>query len=75
MLITGGGGGLGRLLALRLARLEAIVVLWDVNIKGKNLTKTDFAAVEQRITLDEGFVTASLPIDGRLKHVITKYIV
>ena len=35
ILITGGGGGLGRLLALRLARLNAIVVLWDVNIKGK----------------------------------------
>lgn len=30
-LVTGGGGGLGRLLALRLANLGAIVVVWDIN--------------------------------------------
>lgn len=34
VLVTGGGGGLGRLLAMRLAKLKAIVVLWDVNMKG-----------------------------------------
>lgn len=38
VLITGGGGGLGRLLALRLARLKAVIVLWDVNEKGKFLS-------------------------------------
>lgn len=36
VLITGGGGGLGRLVALRLARLKAVIVLWDVNEKGKS---------------------------------------
>ncbi|KAJ3646172.1 hypothetical protein Zmor_023770 [Zophobas morio] len=44
ILITGGGGGLGRLLALRLARLNAIVVLWDVNIK----------AVEETVEMVKG---------------------
>lgn len=36
-LITGGGGGLGRLLAIRLTRLGARVVLWDINQDG-NIT-------------------------------------
>ncbi|XP_058062591.1 short-chain dehydrogenase/reductase family 16C member 6 [Anopheles bellator] len=30
-LVTGGGGGLGRLLALRLIKLGAKVILWDIN--------------------------------------------
>ncbi|KAF2903620.1 hypothetical protein ILUMI_02567, partial [Ignelater luminosus] len=34
VLVTGGAGGIGRLVALRLAKLNAIVVLWDVNAKG-----------------------------------------
>lgn len=34
-LVTGGGGGLGRLLSLRLANLGAIVVVWDINEDGK----------------------------------------
>ncbi|EFN82867.1 short-chain dehydrogenase/reductase family 16C member 6 [Harpegnathos saltator] len=33
-LVTGGGGGLGRLLSLRLANLGAIVVVWDINESG-----------------------------------------
>lgn len=34
-LITGGGGGLGRLLALRLVRLGCKVILWDINQDGE----------------------------------------
>lgn len=34
-LVTGGGGGLGRLVALRLSKLGATVVIWDVNKAGK----------------------------------------
>lgn len=33
--VTGGGGGLGSLIALRLARLGCKVVLWDINKQGK----------------------------------------
>ncbi|XP_064548557.1 short-chain dehydrogenase/reductase family 16C member 6 [Drosophila montana] len=31
VLITGGGGGVGRLIALNFARLEARIVIWDIN--------------------------------------------
>lgn len=34
-LVTGGGGGLGRLLSLRLANLGAIVIVWDINKSGE----------------------------------------
>lgn len=34
VLITGGGGGLGRLLAERFAKLGCIIVVWDINKKG-----------------------------------------
>lgn len=34
-LVTGGGGGLGRLLAMRLARLRCTVILWDINKEGE----------------------------------------
>ncbi|CAH0400936.1 unnamed protein product [Chilo suppressalis] len=33
-LVTGGGGGLGSLMALRLARLGCTIVLWDINKQG-----------------------------------------
>lgn len=36
-LVTGGGGGLGSLIALRLARLGCEIVLWDINKQGKYL--------------------------------------
>lgn len=36
VLITGGGGGLGRLLALRLASQGAKIIVWDVNQEGKD---------------------------------------
>ncbi|CAH2093018.1 unnamed protein product [Euphydryas editha] len=34
-LVTGGGGGLGSLIALRLARLGCVIVLWDINERGQ----------------------------------------
>lgn len=35
VLITGGGGGVGRILALNFAQLKSKVVVWDINREGK----------------------------------------
>lgn len=35
-LITGGAGGIGRLIAIKLANLGAHVVIWDINKTGKS---------------------------------------
>ncbi|XP_034834808.1 epidermal retinol dehydrogenase 2 [Maniola hyperantus] len=55
ILITGGGGGVGRQLAIKLARLGAKVVLWDVNKEALNKT---CAALK-----DEGYAVASYVVD------------
>ncbi|XP_004450216.1 epidermal retinol dehydrogenase 2 [Dasypus novemcinctus] len=39
VLITGAGGGLGRLLALQFARLGCVLVLWDINTEQNEETR------------------------------------
>jgi all-trans-retinol dehydrogenase (NAD+) len=34
-LVTGGGAGIGKLISLRLSKLGATVVIWDVNVQGE----------------------------------------
>jgi all-trans-retinol dehydrogenase (NAD+) len=36
VLVTGGGGGVGRQLAIKLARLGAKVVIWDISVEGNS---------------------------------------
>ncbi|RWS31895.1 Short-chain dehydrogenase/reductase family 16C member 6-like protein [Leptotrombidium deliense] len=45
VLITGGGGGLGKALAVRFSKQGAIVVLWDVNANGLNEANTAVKAI------------------------------
>lgn len=35
VLVTGAGGGIGRLIAVKFAKLGARVIAWDINQKGK----------------------------------------
>lgn len=36
-LVTGGASGIGKLIAMKLVKLGASVVVWDINKKGKKL--------------------------------------
>lgn len=58
--VTGGGGGLGRLLAMRLARLGVKVILWDINQDGKFSTRSSnivkvVSAQNSQLTLSKLF--------------------
>ncbi|XP_045774755.1 epidermal retinol dehydrogenase 2 [Maniola jurtina] len=64
VLITGGGGGVGRQLAIKLARLGAKVVLWDVNKEALNKT---CAALK-----DEGYTVASYVVDLADREAVYK---
>ena len=35
VLVTGGGGGLGRLLAEKFSELGCTIIVWDINAEGK----------------------------------------
>jgi NAD(P)-dependent dehydrogenase (short-subunit alcohol dehydrogenase family) len=40
VLITGGGGGVGRHLAMNFAKLNSRVVIWDINREGNKFSLT-----------------------------------
>lgn len=50
ILITGGGSGIGRLMALRFAKLGARLVLWDVNKDGMAKVASEIAALGAKVT-------------------------
>lgn len=41
ILITGGGSGIGALMAKKLAKLGAIIIIWDINDAGMDAVKAD----------------------------------
>ncbi|KAG7312160.1 hypothetical protein JYU34_001621 [Plutella xylostella] len=55
VVVTGGAGGVGRQLALQLARLGAKVVVWDISSEGLKKTCADVT--------DEGYEIASYVVD------------
>ncbi|CAH2043834.1 unnamed protein product, partial [Iphiclides podalirius] len=55
VLVTGGGGGVGRHLAMKLARLGANVVVWDINEDALQKTCSNIK--------DEGYEVASYIVD------------
>ncbi|KAK4874177.1 hypothetical protein RN001_013537 [Aquatica leii] len=65
VLITGGAGGVGQELALRLARLKANVVVWDVNEKAIEKLRT-------RISNDDLKIRASV-VDITDRHSVYKH--
>lgn len=46
MLITGGGGGVGAHLARNFAKLNARVVIWDINKEGKQAKNTLLTSIQ-----------------------------
>ncbi|XP_013189729.2 short-chain dehydrogenase/reductase family 16C member 6 [Amyelois transitella] len=55
VLVTGGAGGVGRQLAIKLARLGAKVVIWDISLEGLQKTCADVT--------QEGYEIASYVVD------------
>nr|XP_023029294.1 epidermal retinol dehydrogenase 2-like isoform X1 [Leptinotarsa decemlineata] len=65
VLVTGGAGGLGRELVLRLARQDARVVVWDNNEKA-------MAELTEK-TKSEGHLIHTYPVDVTDREVVYKY--
>lgn len=54
VLITGGGSGIGQLVALRFLRLGSKVIIWDVNKDGMEMTKK--MAEEEKLNVNNLFI-------------------
>lgn len=64
VLITGGGSGLGRQLALRAAERDAAVVIWDISPEAGEAT--------QEMIADRGGQALSLPVDVSDRDAVTE---
>ena len=72
IVITGGSGGLGLLIAEKLFKKGAIITIWDVNKKGINALNSKYNGNENIIAKFVDVTNKSM-VDKEAQAVLTKY--